>query len=293
MAKRKGKPILPKSRSNPVGQVQRIRKTRARFRKQIRSVEKWLLQTLHDIPRESIKVNIIGIFVNRYEYQISVPELNRIVEEINTRMFNMPKEFFLDQVRRSYEEGTGQAVANLSKITDDYTRTITQVLAGVPWQRRVALISARIFEDMQGFEAETGRELGRVLRQGIENGIHPDDISKDIRARFGVSKTRADRIARTEVTQALRRGRWDETTEAQERLDIRTKLLHISALSPTTRKTHAARHGGLYTVQQVREWYAEDANAINCKCTQVEVLVDSKGNPLTPDVVERVKNMKK
>ena len=65
--------------------------------------------------------------------------------------------------------------------------------------------------------------------------------------------------------------------------------MHMSALSPSTRATHAARHARLYTSDEVRDWYSRDGNSINCKCGQVEVLVDDEGNPVVPAIVERVR----
>jgi hypothetical protein len=39
----------------------------------------------------------------------------------------------------------------------------------------------------------------------------------------------------------------------------------------------------------VREFYAEGANAINCSCAQVSVLLDENGEVATPGIVERVR----
>lgn len=85
---------------------------------------------------------------------------------------------------------------------------------------------------------------------------------------------------------ALRRARWDEADEAKKELGLNIRLMHFSALSPTTRQPHAIRHARIYTAEEVRTWYATGANAINCKCPQVEVLVDAKGAPVNPKVVE-------
>lgn len=66
-------------------------------------------------------------------------------------------------------------------------------------------------------------------------------------------------------------------------------LMHVSALSPTSRKSHAERHGNLYTAAQVREWWARDDNAVGCKCSVVEVLIDERGEPLAEAIVRRAK----
>ena len=64
-------------------------------------------------------------------------------------------------------------------------------------------------------------------------------------------------------------------------------MMHFSALSPTTREDHAARHGEVYTVDEVAEWYSVDANGINCKCTQVEVLLDENGDVIQDKLQQR------
>ena len=60
-------------------------------------------------------------------------------------------------------------------------------------------------------------------------------------------------------------------------------------MKPTTRRTHALRHGNLYTSEGVRDWYSINGNAINCKCSQVTVLVDSKDVPLNSSVIDIAK----
>ena len=69
-------------------------------------------------------------------------------------------------------------------------------------------------------------------------------------------------------------------------------MVHMSALAPTTRADHAARHGNLYTPQEAREWWARDANSINCRCSVTEVLVNEDGQPTTPELVERIRSIK-
>mgnify|MGYP003579840847 CR=1 FL=1 len=105
----------------------------------------------------------------------------------------------------------------------------------------------------------------------------------------GMETRRANKIARTEVPMALRRARWDEKDQAAEDYGVQSKLMHMSALSPTTRATHAARHAKLFTSDQVRDWYSQDGNAINCKSSQVEELVDNAGKALVPAIQERAR----
>lgn len=287
-----GQPILPRSITNPVGQSSRVNRVTGAIDDALGTVEDWLIQRFEQIPTESIVVSRFFVNRSRYEYQISIPDLELLVEELAAQLGIIPDQYVVDQVIGAYEVGTNLAVTNLSGISDDYTRNITQVLMSEPYQRRVALIGARVFEEMRGFEGDTGRDLARVLREAVQDGLNPRDVVETIRNRFGVARSRAARIAQTEITGALRRGRWDEAQDAETRLGLRVRLLWVSALKPTTRLWHAQRHGGIYTVQQVREFYAEGANAINCYCTQVEILVKEDGTPVTGRPVLKLKKQK-
>lgn len=285
-------PILPRSIANPVGQSSRVNRVTGAIDNALGAVEDWLIQRFEQIRTESIVVSRFFVNRSRYEYQISIPDLELLVDELAVQFGIIPDQYVVDQVIGAYEVGTNLAVTNLSGISDDYTRNITQVLMSEPYQRRVALIGARVFEEMQGFEGDTGRDLARVLREAVQDGLNPRDVVETIRNRFGVARSRAARIAQTEITGALRRGRWDEAQDAETRLGLRVRLLWVSALKPTTRLWHAQRHSEIYTVQQVREFYAEGANAINCYCTQVEILVKEDGTPVTGRPVLKLKKQK-
>jgi hypothetical protein len=68
-----------------------------------------------------------------------------------------------------------------------------------------------------------------------------------------------------------RRARWDESDSARDDLGVFTRQLHLSAFLPTTRVTHAARHGTLHTTTEQEEWYQIDGNAIHCYLPDTKV----------------------
>jgi hypothetical protein len=280
-------PIVPRSLTNPVGQTDRINRTVSRVFTALDQAERWLLSRFKDIPVKEFQVN-----TTRYEYQISVADLEQIVREIAIQLGIVPDDYVVQEVVKAYEQGTDKAVTNLTGLTDAYTRNITQVLLSEPYQRRVALVSARVFEEMQGFQGETGRRLGRILRQAVQDGRPPLTVAEEIEKEFGIARNRAETIARTEITGALRRGRLDEADDADERLGIKTGVLWISALKPTTRLWHAKRHALVYTRQEVREFYAVNGNAINCYCGITEILLGADGKPVSQKSILRLKKQK-
>lgn len=290
-----GNPTLPNPK-NPVGQVSRIRKASSAVARNLAAVMRWLFEEIDRIPKTTVTVSAVAgsdIIANdsTYQYQVDLANLQRITREIAMRL-GLHDKAVVDQVLAAYEDGTAQTIANLSLITDEYTRTVTQVLNSVPYFKRTAIIGARVFEEMQGFTGQTAADLSRVLYEGVLNGQNPRALKKTLSARFDVSAGRAERIARTEITGALRRATWDESQDARERLGIETGMLWFSALSPSTRATHAARHGKVYTAQEVREFYSVDANGVNCKCSQKPVLLNADGTPRNPKFIERVRSRK-
>lgn len=286
-----GNPVIPRNEENPVGQSRKVRAARKLWREHIKPIRRWMLNELAAIPVTQIEANSGSFVVNRYEFNISAEALERFITELYRRLQDERLNAkFWQQVKAAYERGTGDEVVNLQTISDGrYERTILGVIRSQPWQQRVALIQARVFEEMRGFEGDVGADLSRVLRNGVENGLNPKDIAKTIRKRFDVSQSRANRIARTEVTQSYRRARLDEDADANQRLGIRTGLLWFSALSETTRHWHASRHGEVYTQEEVREFYAEGGNSINCLCSQASVLLNDEGKPLNQDFVDKVR----
>lgn len=67
------------------------------------------------------------------------------------------------------------------------------------------------------------------------------------------------------------------------------RFMHLSALSPTTRKSHAERHGKLFTAQQVREFWADPQNIAGCKCSVSAIIVDDNGEPIVTAITKRTR----
>lgn len=292
MATKKTKPpILPRNYQDPTGADALERRAMKDFARRMNKISKAYKAALDKIP-SSLAVNA------RYEYQLNPTLLSIILNDASYLVDQVLLDgneyglWFYEYVDLASEKGTGQSFYNLSQQSPVYAagrESLASILASEPYQQRMALVHARVFEEMKGLTAEVKRDMSRVLTDGVGRGLNPREVARNLTEQVGIEKRRANRIARTEVTTALRRAKWDEDDEAQELYGLKTRLLHISALSPTTRRTHAARHAHLYTNEEVREWYAKDANSINCKCSQQSVLVDDSGNPVYPDVITKLK----
>jgi SPP1 gp7 family putative phage head morphogenesis protein len=82
---------------------------------------------------------------------------------------------------------------------------------------KLRLIFTRDFEGLKGITADMSAKLGRILADGIARGRHPYDVARDMSKEIdGISRRRAEVLARTEIIHAHAEGQLD----AMERLGL-------------------------------------------------------------------------
>lgn len=292
----KSKPaILPGKPSDPTGVDSIERKAMRDFNRRMRTVSKSYVAALEMIP-SSPTVN------RRYEFRLDQALLAALLAQLDLEIDSILLEggvnsvwLFEQYVSVAALRGITQTFANLSQQSPAYKsgrESVMAIIRSEPHQRRMSLVRARVFEEMKGLSGQVKASMARILTEGIGRGQHPRDIASQLKKQSVVESRRAHRIARTEITTALRRARWDEADEAESLYGVKTKELHLSALSPTTRATHAARHGNLYTREEVRDWWSIDSNSINCKCSTTSIMVGDDGKPVVPSIIDRAKARK-
>ena len=273
-------PIVPRSKTNPVGQTSKIRKVVKTYSESLKVVQDALIETVEAWPTVVHNAMQVNAF---YEFLVDAATITSLVSRIAQSLkAGGGPEAARAAADASYKEGVGKAAENLSGLLEDTSAwTLMDRLGHNQTLKRATLAGSRAFEQMEGLTEQTATDLGRILFQAIQDGENPKQTAKTIRERIGVSRRRAETIARTEITGAHRRGRWDEARATEERFGEEVRLLHASALIPgRTRRTHARRHGRIFTVEEESAWYAQDGNAINCLCSQTEVVVDENGEPI-------------
>lgn len=291
-------PILPTDPRDPEGTDKLVNGANREFKKRINECVKLYVNAIDTFPRQVIQVN-----AERYVYQLDQGVLKSLLDNIGWLVDEIMQEggepnlwFWTGFVKPAYERGTAKTIRNIARQSPAYRAeraTLSDVITLEPYQRRLILLRAREFEEMKHLTSTIKADMARLLTDGMARGKNPLAIARNLQEQTGIEQFRADRIARTEINTALRRARWDEYEDAQQAYGLNMKLMHISALSPTTRRTHAARHGNLYTVEQSRDWFAQGSTSINCKCSTVEVMVDNDGKPLVPTIEERAHAMRK
>jgi len=296
-------PPLPTAKVNKTG----THAIEARVFKQLENRFKRVLNGMRTYI-DGLQFEVMQVNQNFYQYQLDAALIN----DIDAYIQDLIDDILLDGNERThllsdasiqaYENSTADAIRDMEIITEgSYPRSYDGIRLTTPFEDRLIYIGTRAFEDFKGLTGDMKASLGRILTDGMSNGENPNRIASRInKSLFGDKKkgtkgnlARAKRIARTEITGAHRRALWDENFQANQ-IGVRTGLMHISALIPDrTRKTHAQRHGGIYTRKETEEWYQEGGNAIACLCTQVSVLVDSNGKPTDPNFEDKVKAQRK
>jgi len=196
----------------------------------------------------------------------------------------------LEYIAAEYERGTHQAFTNLSVQSPIYEQqtTLQQLLSSAAYQNQVAAAYVSTYSDWL-LESDRARgDLANVIADSVGRGINPKETARIISQRLDVSMARAKNMAQTEQVGALRKAQWQETDWAHARLGLNTALLWLSALKPTTRSWHAARHGHTYTTEQVEAFYAENGNRYHCYCSQIPVILDDDGQIVNRGLVEKL-----
>lgn len=297
-------PILPRSIVDPTGQQRRVANAYKDIASRMRLIKRGMLRILDQQQYKVVTLNAVNAEqLKTYVFELDDFTLANIDAEIALLVDSLISEgtpqtnwMLSAYVAPAYQNGVALAYSNISVQSAEYLSTkptLESVLLSPAYRRRLGLTQSRVFNEMLGLSETMKADLANTLTRGMALGQNPRKIADDIVARVGVNESRAQRIAQTEIVGAMRTARREEAADAQERLGIRTMLMHLSALKSTSRASHVARHSRLYTIQEVANWYAIVPNMINCYCTQVEVLVDEDGTPLTQSIIERAKAMRR
>jgi SPP1 gp7 family putative phage head morphogenesis protein len=288
---------------DPTFQAGRIVKAYGEFKRRLTRIKKEVTSVYESLKPIETASNTRSYFLNAektYLYEIDLNEILRLNETIDALIEkimmddnNQPGDnwFFTGYTEAAYQQGTGYAHAFISQQADSYARTyqnLQQVLFSQPYQRRIGIVSARTFNEMRGFTDDVTKRARFILGETIARGKSPKWAVSQLSEAIDGDKKRALRIARTEMGVAFRSAVMDESAQAARQFELKMKMLWVSALMATTRKSHAERHGQLYTIKEVQDFYSVRGNSVNCRCSQVSTVVNEKGEALAKNLIAKM-----
>ena len=299
---------------DPTQQKGREKRAYADSRRRLRAINAEIQELVIDQlqPREIAVNGLRAYLLNAervYIYELDYLQLRRIDEtiaEIIQRIMMQRGEqydnWFQAYTAEAYQQGAAYAQSSLAVQSAVYASAysdIESVLFTPEYQRRIAVVTSRTFNSMEGFTDDLITTTRRILGDTIAQGKSPRWAAQQLKGYLvdteGDQKKAASRaatIARTELGVAYRSAVLDESMRTSEALGLQTKMMWVSALMATTRWSHAERHGKLYTRAEVAEFYSRDGNPINCRCSQVPTIVDANGEAFAKKIFEKMEKQK-
>ncbi|EMK2049690.1 phage minor head protein [Klebsiella pneumoniae] len=246
-------------------------------------------------------VRLYQVNAGKFIYDISAQELAELLEAVQGILDDYLLDggeqnlWAMDYVVAEAQRGTLEAFNNLSQQSQVYASqtTLQQLLSSPGYLNQIASARLTTFSDWKVISDTARGDLTNIITDAVARGVNPREMASVISKRLDVSMSKAKNIAQTEQVGALREAQWNETDWASERLGLNTGLLHLSALKPTTRTTHAFWHGKVRTVQEVRDWYAVDGNKYHCYCSQIPVLLNDDGSIFSEGLADKLARERK
>ena len=309
---------MAKTKADPTGQQKNRKKGTLTLDRRLNKSEREVKALFRAIPKKrKAKATITNDFLINaktvfYEYEITEQELSQLGnsvefilndELLETQIGFMPINWYWkDNIEQPYRQGTAESLVSFNQLIAGAAIAgvlvkglpprpvpIEQVLLSESYREALNKAYVTNFESVKTLSQRTSSQVMQKINAGIEAGNTPTAIANDISERFDVARSSAKRIADTEINKAYNDSKIRANDIAASETGLRSGVIHISALTPTTRNTHAARHGNAYTTVDQLQWWDSNANRINCKCTTISVLIDSKGKVVQTETQEKIK----
>lgn len=303
-----------KTKADPTGQQKNRKKGTLTLDRRLNKSEREVKALFRAIPKKRKSKAVIAnaestIF---YDYGISEIEtiqlqssiefiLNNELLETQTGVMQM-NWYWKDNIEQPYRQGTAESLVSFNQLIAGAAIAgvlvkglpprpvpIEQVLLSQNYREALNKVYVSNFESIKTLSQRTASQVIQRINAGIDAGDTPTVISKTISERFDVARSSAKRIADTEINKAYNDSKIRANDVAASETGLRAGVIHISALTTTTRNTHAARHGNAYTTVDQLQWWDNGSNRINCKCTTISVLIDSKGKVVQTETQEKIK----
>jgi len=297
-----------RSESDPTNQASNRLRANRDNNQRLNDSAREVLAIWRDIKaKKTTRKKIINEQVNNenldfYVYDLSPQEIQDLSVEIsdsvneNLETFGNAPDFdwyYQQYIEQAYRSGTIQEnsliAVLLALITGSVIIEITTILLSTRYFNSLQGIIFENYPLFKGLSQDTSKQVFRVIKDGIDSGLSKSAIRRKIIERFEVAKSSAKRIVDTEVNKAYNNARTDLIQFYRDNGEP-LAVQHISALLPTTRDNHAARHGLAYTPEQQNKWWNSGTNRIYCHCSIRSIVVNRDGTVANKESQQKVIN---
>lgn len=301
--------MAKKTNSDPTGQRDNRAKASARIIRRLKTAKRDVLDVYTAIPRSrKTTTKVVNAQEVYYQYDISPTQQEQVSTEVHAIIAmallggsgRMPSDWwFKSDVELPYRQGALDEVVQLNRMgvgqIDDNgipVQAITpdELLFSTGYSDGLNTEYAAAYEGMRALSDRTADQVVQEAAAGMSAGLVPAALTAAIVSRFNVAESSAKRTGSTEINRAYTNSKLNTDSIYTARTTLRVGVLHISALSTTTRTTHAARHGLAYSVLDQERWWSEGGNRYNCLCTTKPVFIAPAGQVVQKSEQKKIRS---
>lgn len=199
-----------------------------------------------------------------------------ILEELLLFAFLFGGNFYLDQnIERAFRSGVLGADRDAQRVLRqmldsgqiNFMFDINNVFFSADYQQALQTLKEINQTAIEGHIKQYAGQIAALVLLGLTTDNKPiAEIQKDVQDRVDALFGKVSNAANTGIQRSASDGAIFATILMATALGQEALVKHKSALLPTTRPHHAARHNNVYTVTQQRNWWASGSNRYNCYC---------------------------
>lgn len=292
-----------KTEADPTGQAGNRARSLRRLRSRLSDAEKKIKARFERIPRNR---RIVANQKTVYSYDLTAEQTQALQADIRSYLDEdlgtdgntvAADWFWRTDLELPYRQGTTEEIVAFNRNVVGAALAAGVLVRGMKPQRVPAetvlfskayrdelnKVYIRDYTSIKTLSSRTADQVIQRINAGISSGKTPSQITDEIVERFDVAKSEAKRTVTTSINQAYNDAKLRATDLAAGLTGLNAGVRHISALMPTTRDNHAARHGHYYTISAQEQWWNTGSNRINCHCSTESVLFDESGNPVAAE----------
>ena len=238
------------------------------LRQTIPDLEYWMMTWFRDAPTTRNDDR-------RYYYYLPPEEDQRArFEELLIGAMFITGNFFLaDNIEGAFRSGVFATERDLA-LRNDIPSQIDyySVLFSREYEETLARYTKIAEDNVRAIATRISTKMANDILLAMQRGEDPEAIEEMILAALASFEAQVTREVIIAINQGNGEGRMIAAAVVAGAVGATALVEHRSALLPTTRPHHAARHRKIYTVDQQRQWWATGANRINCYCSVKPIL---------------------
>lgn len=293
---------MNQTKADPTGQLKNRNRSSRRLSKRLTNAESQVKRLFRDIPRTrhtKVAVTNAKKTTTFYQYDFDQDQFETDVtiivnnELLETQVGSMPFDWWWKaDVELPYRQGALVELREFNRLisaTNTPPVTEDQILLSEPYRTGLETEQVKNFNIMKSLSQTVSSQTVSRVSSDIAAGKTPTAIIEEIVGRFDVGRSYGDANARTYINEAYNNAKMGVIDTIGQVTGLRPAVLHVSALSTTTRESHADRHGNAYTIEDQLQWWNTVPNRRNCKCTVKSVLLDSQGRVVQSELQDELR----